>query len=1465
MENKFFRNASAYSLCIILLVIVAIGISGCRKKGKLSGAGAEVTLLGSLEVTPKDPVLELGDEIDLTAVALENSPNNITIDQSAIVFTWEACSEDLAVVKANGAIVNVRAKSPGTCVLSVSTASFGTLQVSVVINEPKIVGIKVAPADTIGQIGGSVDFTALAEYSDKSSQNVTDQVAWVSKPANATQFSATHPGRASIVLPGKSKITATYSGFSGEAKLDVADVQLARMLIVSEGRPNLQGVTQQFRNIGIYDDGSTVDLTALTTWSVSNAQVADVNNEAQKGLSVLLQTGSCTITASYNNLTSTTDFTVASATLTSISISPSSFPLAAGYFQNLSITGTYSDGTILDLTTAASWSSENSGIAEVSNSLPTKGLVSGVATGNTRINATVLGLTAHSKINVTAATIESLDINPTSLVMPVGSSKKFQLGATFSDDSYLDVTSRASWLANNTNINVGNIEPNKGLVKAKSTGATAVEATIGALSVSSAIDVSAAALTSITITPNSVGLAPLAQQRLKAVATFDDATTLDYTEFVEWSSSDTSKIVVLNSDGVRGNVIALASGSSNVTATFDDISGSAAVSVSAGSLPVVSSIVVTPTSASISASTTQQFTATALYSDGSTQNITTSASWVSSNTSAATINSTTGALIGIAAGQSVVTANKDGLASSAQVLVTVDQASPPTPTGLAASSPSSTSLTFSWSSGGGTTASYRYAYQSGGSAPADCSSGTTGSTEGTSVVLNNLSPATQYTMIVCAINADTSPDLSSASVSATGTTLVTAPTSFTIIDATNGDTESIVSWNNSPGATTYTLKYGTSPGNYTFTVSANAVSPTTITGLSNGTTYYFMVVAVNPGGNRNATAEKSATPAAVPPPVPTGFAAVTNSSNPTSVIDLSWTDMGGDTGGYKIAYKSGAVAPTNCDEDTTATSATNTTSKTISGLQAATQYTFIICNINTVSGHSAASSGVSVYTKPSSPTSLGSTVTSSTELTLDWDDMPNDTDGYKISYLAGNTAPANCTVGTTSSSGTDSKTLTGLDPSTQYSFAVCTSNTLAGQSLPAVLSVRTKPSSTSGLNVTTVSTTELNLTWTNATDDDNGYKIAYQSGASAPASCTSGSTTTASTNVTTKSITGLTPGTQYSFTICTSSSTSGDSLPAAAVSKYTKPNAPTISVAVDSSSQITLSWSAVTGDTGGYKIAYKSGATAPANCDADTTTTAVSGATSKVLSSLGAGTQYTFIACTVNSDSGQSSASTSNSGTTSSGSNSQTYTSGSGTFSVPVGVTSVVVEVWGAGGGGGSGKDGGTHGGSPGGGGGAYCKKTLAVSPSDSISYVVGLGGPGGSSPGETDPGGTGGTSTATYSSETYTANGGTGGASFSGTPVGAGGTASNCDENRTGGSGSVHTGSAGGGGGSSAATGSDGTTPAATTTGGVAPSDGGSGGNGGSSDVAGSVGSIPGGGGGGGGKRANGGNGANGTVKFSW
>jgi uncharacterized protein YjdB len=139
-------------------------------------------------------------------------------------------------------------------------------------------------------------------------------------------------------------------------------------------------------------------------------------------------------------------------------------------------------------------------------------------------------------------------------------------------------------------------------------------------------------LTSITVTPATPSVAVDNTQQMTATGTYNDGSTKNITSSVSWSSEDVAVAKVSNSGLVTG----VAPGTVSVTATSGTISGSTSVTITVANLR---SIAITPSSASITASQTQQFTATGTLDNGSTVDITDAVTWSSSNTSVATIDS----------------------------------------------------------------------------------------------------------------------------------------------------------------------------------------------------------------------------------------------------------------------------------------------------------------------------------------------------------------------------------------------------------------------------------------------------------------------------------------------------------------------------------------------------------------------------------------------------------------------------------------------------------------------------------------------------------------------------------------------------------------------------------------------------------------------------------------------------------
>ena len=276
-------------------------------------------------------------------------------------------------------------------------------------------------------------------------------------------------------------------------------------------------------------------------------------------------------------------------------------------------------------------------------------------------------------------------------------------------------------------------------------------------------------------------------------------------------------------------------------------------------------------------------------------------------------------------------------------------------------------------------------------------------------------------------------------------TSITVPDAPTGLGATAGNTTAALSWsapssNGGSAVTGYNVYEGTSPGAEAGTpVNASLITGTTytVTGLTNGTTYYFTVEAVNPAGSSASSNEASATPATVPG-APTGLGAIRGNTT----VALSWSAPSSNGGsaitGYNVyeGTRSGHESTTPVNGSTLITG----TSYTVTGLTNGTTYYFTVKAVNAV-GSSAASNEASATpaTVPGAPTGLGAT-RGNTTVALSWK-VPLSNGGSAITgynVYEGTTSGGESTTpvnGGTLITGT-SYTVKGLTNGTTYYFTV---------------------------------------------------------------------------------------------------------------------------------------------------------------------------------------------------------------------------------------------------------------------------------------------------------------------------------------------------------------------------------------------------------------------------------------------
>jgi hypothetical protein len=363
-----------------------------------------------------------------------------------------------------------------------------------------------------------------------------------------------------------------------------------------------------------------------------------------------------------------------------------------------------------------------------------------------------------------------------------------------------------------------------------------------------------------------------------------------------------------------------------------------------------------------------------------------------------------------------------------------------------------------------------------------------------------------------------------------------------------------------------------------------------VSGLTASTQYSFRVCAINANATPDVASGVTASEFTldVAPPNITGLSIDRDS---TTQLTLNWTSGGGSTADYRIAYKTGATAPIDCASDTQIGEGSITgTSHSVSGLTADTQYSFIVCAINSNPTPDVASgvtaSEFTLKVAPPQITGLTATPDSATQITLDWTSGGGSTADYRIAYKLGATAPIDCAsdtqIGEGSITGT-SHAITGLTGGTEYSFRVCAINDNPTPDVAAGVTISDytlapAPPNITGLTANPDSDTQITLNWTSGGGSTTDYRIAYKLGATAPVDCASDTQIgEGSITGTSHAITGLSANTEYSFKVCAiNSNPTPDVASGVNVTETTlfavPPQVTGLTATPDSTTQITLDW-----------------------------------------------------------------------------------------------------------------------------------------------------------------------------------------------------------------------------------------------------------------------------------------------------
>ncbi|PKL56604.1 MAG: hypothetical protein CVV35_04110 [Methanomicrobiales archaeon HGW-Methanomicrobiales-6] len=339
---------------------------------------------------------------------------------------------------------------------------------------------------------------------------------------------------------------------------------------------------------------------------------------------------------------------------TAIEVTPLTATLAINETEQFNATVLDQDSNAMT-DVAINWTSGN----ETVGTIDADGVFTALAAGTANVTATAGNVTGEATVTVSAEELILTEITIAPLTATLAINETEQFTATALDQFGNAMTDVAiNWTSSNETVGMIDAE---GVFTAHAEGTANVTATAGDVTGEATVTVSAEELIldSIQVTPLTATLAINETEQFNATALdqFGNAMT---DVAINWTSGNEA-VGTIDAEGV---FTALAAGTTNVTATADNVTGSATVIVEE---PILDSIQVTPTGATLGIGDTQRFIVTARDQDGNVMSDV-AINWTSSNETVGTIDAD-GFFSALDDGTATVTATAENVTATANVTV----------------------------------------------------------------------------------------------------------------------------------------------------------------------------------------------------------------------------------------------------------------------------------------------------------------------------------------------------------------------------------------------------------------------------------------------------------------------------------------------------------------------------------------------------------------------------------------------------------------------------------------------------------------------------------------------------------------------------------------------------------------------------------------------------------------------------
>lgn len=623
-------------------------------KGKISAfSTGEATIVASFGSNTAKLVVDVdvarGLTLNTTNVSLRTGQSGNLIATATLSDGSKADVTDQAEWTADDTSVVYVSKGKLTAINSgqtTVTAKYGdkTVTAAVRVEIPQL--LQLDQTDIYVQENGTKQVHLTSTFPDSTTpEEVTDKAEWSSDNEDIAQVDA--QGLITGIKLGQAVITAKYGGKTTTVNVDVAT---PRKLTLDPTSLSMRSSSQeQVKLTATYADGQSADVTDKAVWSSDNEDVAIV----QKGKVTSYSVGHATLSAVLGGKTAKITVDVDQASTLTLSRQQADLKegeqinLQPGVYEQLKLTSTFADGTKVDVTDKAVWTSKLATVADVS-----KGNIHAVDKGETTITASFGDRTVTVK--VTVGVVSSLTLSDSKVLFSEeGDTKQIKVESSFKDGTRKDVSSEAEWSTSSDKI----AKVNEGLIKATGSGKAVITVKYGGQTETINVEVQQASR--LALSQKQLILESGTDAQLQLTATDSERGVDDVTLKAEWSTSS-DKVA----DVVDGLVTAYGSGKATITAKYGGKTVTVPVEVD-----IAKKLVVNKKSLSLKSGGTDTLVLTAVFSDNSEKDVTAAADWTTANYNIADVDA--GNVTAVGSGKSRLTAKYGG--KSISVPVTVDE------------------------------------------------------------------------------------------------------------------------------------------------------------------------------------------------------------------------------------------------------------------------------------------------------------------------------------------------------------------------------------------------------------------------------------------------------------------------------------------------------------------------------------------------------------------------------------------------------------------------------------------------------------------------------------------------------------------------------------------------------------------------------------------------------------------------